>query len=475
MSASTTCSALPSIQSAEKIRDSLGLAIIDGELHSSNGRYYEKITSEQLETKIIDELRHSSTPINKGKVKDIAYFLQHDSCIPQYDPAESHGYIGFSNGVLDCNSEQLFLHNYNYANQLLLNQHLALSCCYPDIHYYTYGSLYEPSPSTPVADNFFCSAACGDPKLVIRIWEMIGYLVAPDTMAKKLFLLQGPSNTGKSVLGRFIQSIFPKGQVTGLSLSQLGDTNLPAEFMGSRLNLSMDLFNGKVNSKAIERIKLLTGNDLISQNIKFKDARSYNGQCKFLFSTNHPVQLKQWDDAFFQRIVSIPLSNVISQEHKDLKLLDKLIAEKDGIVSKALYYYQELKKRNYLFSGQFLFRWHIYDQFPPLFASQVDPRSLIQQFVQEDCLFTGLQDSFTYTDDLHQAFLRFCVRKGCPIVISTNGFGQHFSSLCADKVIGDRKREGSRNGRGFRCVELINDTGSSIQPTNFSGKSFYNV
>lgn len=72
MSASTTCSALPSIQLAEKIRDSLGLAIIGGELHSSNGRYYEKITSEQLETKIIDELRHSNAPINKNKVKDIA-------------------------------------------------------------------------------------------------------------------------------------------------------------------------------------------------------------------------------------------------------------------------------------------------------------------------------------------------------------------------------------------------------------------
>ena len=130
--------------------------------------------------------------------------------------------------------------------------------------------------------------------MVTRIWEMIGYLVAPDIMAKKFFLLQGPSNTGKSVLGRFIQNIFPKGQVTGLSLSQLGDANLPAEFMGSRLNLSMDLSNNKTDPKAIERIKLLTGNDLISQNIKYKDNRSYNGQCKFLFSTNHPIRLKQW-------------------------------------------------------------------------------------------------------------------------------------------------------------------------------------
>ena len=53
---STACNALPAIQLAEKIRISLGLAIIDGNLHFSNGRYYEKLTSEQLETKIVDEL-----------------------------------------------------------------------------------------------------------------------------------------------------------------------------------------------------------------------------------------------------------------------------------------------------------------------------------------------------------------------------------------------------------------------------------
>lgn len=469
---STACNALPAIQLAEKIRISLGLAIIDGNLHFSNGRYYEKLTSEQLETKIVDELRHCNIPISKGRVKEIAYFLQHDSCIPQYAPAENHGYIGFANGVLNCNSEQLFLHNYDFAPQLFREQHLALSCCYSDIHYYTYGSAYEPAPVTPVADNFFYSAAGGNQSLVTRIWEMIGYLVAPDIMAKKIFLLQGPSNTGKSVLGRFIQNIFPKGQVTGLSLSQLGDANLPAEFMGSRLNLSMDLSNNKTDPKAIERIKLLTGNDLISQNIKYKDNRSYNGQCKFLFSTNHPIRLKQWDDAFFQRIVCIPFYNVISQEHKDTKLLDKLLSEKDGIVSKALFYYQGLKKRNYLFEGQFKFRSCVYDRFPPSFTP-VDTNSLIQQFAQEDCHFADLQSNFTYTGDLHQAFLRFCIRKGCPApIINSSGFGQRFSALYADKVINDRKHEGDRNERGFYGVELINDTGVLTYPT---GQRYYNV
>lgn len=240
---------------------------------------------------------------------------------------------------------------------------------------------------TPIANQFFQSIAGTDGGLVIRIWEMLGYLIASDMNAKRFFLLQGVKDSGKSALGRFIQNLFPTNSVSTLDLSQLGGTYLPESFIGCRLNLSMDLEDKVLSPKTIERLKLLTGNDSISQDIKFKDSTSYIGTCKFLFSTNYTLKMNNWDDAFRTRIICIPFRYHVPPNKQDKNLLSKLENEKEKIVAKALYFYKRLRDRNYIFCGQFPIGTLMHDNFLPQIIYNLGHDMIIHLFGQENAGF----------------------------------------------------------------------------------------
>ena len=456
---------LSAFQLTAYFKNTVSLAKIENRLHFYNGKFFVPLSSEELESKILTVVQ-SYDGVSMSKIREIAFFIKRDENIPQYSPAEEKGFIGFQNGVLNCSSETLQFYDYKEAETLLKSQKIALRYCYGDINYSEYKPQYDPySPyskcsdsendSTPITDKFFQSIAGQNRVLIIRIWEMLGYLISADMGAKRFFLLQGIKDSGKSVLGHFIQNLFPMNTISTLDLSQLGGTYLPESFVGSRLNLSMDLEDKVLSTKTIERLKLLTGNDSISQDIKFKDSTSYRGTCKFLFSPNYAIRMNSWDDAFHSRIICIPFSYHIPPNQQDRNLLSKLESEKEHIVAKALYFYRRLKEHNYLFSGQFLLGQKVYDNFPPQISYNLGQDVIMLLFGQAKCCFQA--GSSTHSDELYHAYLVFCKENGFTPVRSVSGFAQRFSAAFADLVTpSNRWRDDTKaNKRGFNGVALL--------------------
>ncbi len=208
---------------------------------------------------------------------------------------------------------------------------------------------------TPVADQFFSDIANGIPNIVERIYQMIGYILVPGNEAKAYFLLQGESNSGKSILGKFLEGYFPPELVTSLDISRLGGQYLPDALSTSCLNLSMDLPNGKMSAKSVAVLKMLTGDDIITHEVKYKDAKPYRNKCKFVFSTNFPLDMQIYDQAFLNRTVCIPFSKSVPYERQDPKLLDKLNAERPYIIISNTQKIIVKKKRKDVPPGQMLF------------------------------------------------------------------------------------------------------------------------
>ena len=50
----------------------------------------------------------------------------------------------------------------------------------------------------------------GDPLLIRRIWQFLGCCLTQDMNIKAIFVLQGISNSGKSVLVNLLKSFFPE-------------------------------------------------------------------------------------------------------------------------------------------------------------------------------------------------------------------------------------------------------------------------
>lgn len=69
--------------------------------------------------------------------------------------------------------------------------------------------------------------------------------------------------------------------------------------------------------------------------------------------SNHKLLTKNCDDAFEDRFIAIPFPYSIPTEEQDRHLFDKLLQEKDAIVTKAIQYYFRLKQNHYIFAGDY--------------------------------------------------------------------------------------------------------------------------
>ena len=82
---------------------------------------------------------------------------------------------------------------------------------------------------------------------------------------------------------------------------------------------------------------------------KYRDDALLERRIKFVFSSNHPLIIDGEDEALIKRIVYLPFNYAIPDDQQDPYLGEKIWAERDAIVTKALYYARKLVQRNYIF------------------------------------------------------------------------------------------------------------------------------
>ena len=430
----------PPFELANKIAHQSPLIKINEDLLYFNlySHCYQLTTDYELEQGILNFLVQTEKEddlkfLTKRYIKDTLFFLLHQNH-PICEPAEYNGWLGFRNGVVN-----IFTHEFIESTPENMHHYptitYALNVCY-----YPYGNILG---NTPVTDEFFSRIAGNNLTLQNRLWEMLGYILTPDINAKVFFLLQGVPNSGKSVLGRFIEQFFPRGKISSLNMNRLGSQFLPDQLVYSCLNASMDLPNGQLSPNAIAIIKMMTGNDRITQEAKYKNPNFVYSHCKLLFSTNHPLLFKKYDPAFLDRIICIPFTTSVARADADPNLFARLCAESEAVVNKALGYYWNLQARNYQFSGGLIL---------PDLEYHLSPNEVIEAFVDECCLIDPSRK--THTHDLYKAYQNFCRGQGFQ-PIPENGFGQRLSKIFEGKLVHSKWRDGGNPGNGWFGITLV--------------------
>lgn len=130
---------------------------------------------------------------------------------------------------------------------------------------------YNPCAECPKFDEFIYSAAQGDPKLIKRMWQTIGYLLSADTNGKVFFAFIGQKDTGKSVLDRILSKIVGTESVTHLSASDFSGRFDISNLNGMHLNVCMDLPNKALSPQAVAKIKIITGKEFTQEYCEFTD------------------------------------------------------------------------------------------------------------------------------------------------------------------------------------------------------------
>ncbi len=418
------------------------IVIADGGLFIFTNSMYECLTEEKAKILILKRFRKKIADIGLPHyVKYIYEFLKMEPDIvisTKTDP----NLLAFVNGILhldtwefEANKNYLyFITSYITTPYTLCQQNFPLEC--------------------PYFDQFVWDIARGDTILIYRIWEMIGYYLTTDMAGKCFILLQGPGNTGKSIFGEFLTGFFNKEACSYLNMNQLGERFSSSLIVGKRINASFDLPAESLKPAAVAMIKMITGGDKITVEIKYQNPFSYHPQCKLIFSSNFPLCFNQNDTSFWDRVRIIPFMNQIPPEKQDKRLLDKLERERPCIIKKALAAYCKLKENNYIFSGgnDYGLQKDQSAQFIPQASGDI---SQVDQFINLCCDFVPKEQGKTFTKILYEAFGNYCSKMNIPNTLDQTSFSSVLRERYGNKIMANKWRDKSYTDGSLRGYEGI--------------------
>lgn len=355
-------------------------------LYYHNGYYYAYLDAEHLirlyREHVDYELNYESSLYG---YKDLYECCVTDPKLQRSEAENEPIYAPLQNGIFDLEKQRLYPHS---------PDRLTFTCI---------KAKYDPKAKCPVFDSFLFRVTHGNPQLLERFWMALGSLFIYPTRGKFFIFMEGVSNSGKSVLGNFCQRLYPKESVSNIRLRTMKENFGLMRLLGAVINFELDMPNTKLNAEVVSRLKQITGGDSIDVPRKYLSSVTLERQIKFVFASNHPLCLDGEDDAFEKRIVYLPFDRAVPDDQQDPYLGDKIWAERNAIVTKALHYARKLVQLNYIFP-----------KIPQVDSAEyVVQNSSIKsagQFVQESCERCD-PDVVTALEDLYNAYLDFCKEK----------------------------------------------------------------
>ncbi|MBO5021094.1 MAG: hypothetical protein J6D52_10560 [Clostridia bacterium] len=383
-----------------------------------NGLFYFKASELDVRRMIRRTCAREVVPVGTSNfVKQVydALVLEPD-LIAEVLP-ECHS-ISFIDGVYDLKSGVFYNHSPNIFTSYIVD-----------------GRYRVLNNHCPIFDKFLDDITGGNIGIKQRIWEMLGYIISPDMSAKKFFVLQGCGNSGKSVLSDFIRGLFNPEAVFSLDVHDLNQRFAVAELEGKAVCISPDLPSGPLDNICTSKLKQLSGNDIISADVRYEGRTEFRCTAKFVLATNHPLLTKESDQAFVDRIVAIPFLYTTPIEKRDPLLLEKLRYEQSVIINKALDAYLKLRERHYVFSGDYEL-----NSAQVLYQNNdivVDVKSAIYSFLRNG--FIVCEESGVFTQEAYEAFVS---QYGS---IHINLFSQNFAHY-AGEIFGAKKSRSRQDG-----------------------------
>lgn len=258
---------------------------------------------------------------------EVAEFIRVDACRLWEVPPLS--VVNLQNGLLDLSSKVLKPHTPAHLSPIQLPV------------------LYQPGATAPGWEEFIFQVFPEDAQCVA--FELIAWLMRPDTSIQKAVLLTGEGANGKSTFLNAVMRFLGTTNVSNVALHSLEkDKFAVARLVGKLANICPDLPSTHLDSTSA--FKGLTGGDRMLAERKFKDSFEFTPYCRLVFSANHFPHSKDNSEAFARRLLIIPFNRTIAPHNQiPRSVLDNQLADPQelaGVLNKALECLPALLQRN---------------------------------------------------------------------------------------------------------------------------------
>lgn len=417
---------------AYEVVDKLGIWVLKGEhflLYDNEMHCYKQVAS--IKPYILDVMADDGRNFSTreiGEVEDIIR-IRLDFAVEADSFNRTSALINTRGGVLNWQTLEVSSHSKEDKFTYCVD---ATFCDDP-----------EPLLHTPTFDSFCATSLEGDEKKRQLLLEIVGYCLSDCTGAKCAFFLKGEPNSGKSIMLEFISKLLvPSSAISSIPLHKLHERFNRAALYGKKINVA-----GEIKGKSLTDIstfKSITGGDQIEAEFKGKNMFFFTPRCKLVFAGNTLPGSSESDAtaAFANRLAVVLFNKSIPEGKQDKELLAKLLKERDGIFTKAIYALRTLHEGNYRF------------EFPTdseaFLADFSDRHNSLEGFMADHC--ERVPKAELSNVQLYDAYLDYCSENGLD-AFSRNKLYEMISGIPG--VRGTRVRIGGKNLRGHRGLQLV--------------------
>lgn len=203
---------------------------------------------------------------------------------------------------------------------------------------------FDAEAECPKWEAFLAQIFEGDVEMIEFLQRSVGYTLSGLTDEQYFWFCYGTGANGKSVFFNVLQELFcdyyHKSPVEMLLQARSGgsekNSNDLAAIAGKRLVVTDEFPNGrKLDS---ERIKNITGGDVISARYLFQEYFQFRANCKLWIYGNHYPNQTDRDEGFWRRVFIVPFAVTIpeAQRRPMSVLMDEFRAEMSGILRWAI-------------------------------------------------------------------------------------------------------------------------------------------
>jgi putative DNA primase/helicase len=291
---------------------------------------------------------------------------------------------------------------------------------------------WNPDAVCPRFDRWLVER-CGDQG--DDLLEAVALMLIPWVGQRKVVFLFGPSRSGKGTFLRILEAIAGEHHTAAVTLHQLATNRFAAAGLyGQILNSAGDLSDHHVDDLSL--FKMLTGDDLISAEHKFKDPFTFRNGALFIFSANTPPTVSETSRAYTNRVRPY-LFPWTYEGAEDQRVEAELLQELPGILVALVAAVRRWRERG----GYAPANPMVVDAF----AQQSDVAALFTaQVVGAD------PGGFVAGKSLHDAYVEWARANG------RHPIGRNKFLTRLDSVLGQRvRRDGRTGGTGWADVRLL--------------------
>lgn len=257
--------------------------------------------------------------VSMGKIHETYSLITTDLIFVSHEDIDANeNIINFQNGLLNITTMELLPHTPDELSTI------QIPCNW----------VGHPLP-TPVFDGFMNTLTSSNQGEILFVNQFGGVCISnvPGHRMKKAIFQIGKGNTGKTLLISLIQMFLGRENYISIDLRELEARFGAGTLYGKRLAGCSDMSFIRVTE--LKAFKMCTGGDPIFVEFKGENGFTYRYRGILWFCANQLPKFSGDDGEWvYDRIAPLFCNNVIPPEKRDKLLLEKMYAEREGIIYK---------------------------------------------------------------------------------------------------------------------------------------------